>query len=138
MPTYEYRCTDCGQSFERFQSFSDDPITVCPLPNDAEAGAESVPVCGGEVRKVFSNVGISFKGSGFYRNDSRSEGKSKSKSSGSSTSDSSTSDGESASRDPSDGSSKNNGSKSNGSTDRSSTQSASKDSSAVGAASASG
>ncbi|HAF69575.1 MAG TPA: FmdB family transcriptional regulator [Acidimicrobiaceae bacterium] len=61
MPTYQYRCTTCDDQFEIRQSFSDDPITVCPIES-----------CGGEVKKVFGNVGIAFKGSGFYKNDSRS------------------------------------------------------------------
>ena len=126
MPIYEYRCTDCGQTFERYQSFRDDPITVCPLPDDESAinGTEvngTVPECGGEVRKVFSNVGISFKGSGFYRNDSRSEGRSKSKTSGDSSS--STSSSSSSSKD---------------SPSKDSSPSGSKESSSVGAASASG
>ena len=55
MPTYEYECLGCERRFDIVQSFSDAPLTVC----DA---------CGGELRKVFSGVGISFKGSGFYRN----------------------------------------------------------------------
>jgi len=138
MPTYEYRCTDCGQTFERYQSFSDDPITVCPLPaavlpdnRTALNGAETngtVPECGGEVRKVFSNVGISFKGSGFYRNDSRSEGRSTSKAPGNDSSDSSNSSTTSDSASKESASSDSNSSK------------ASKDSSSstVGAASASG
>ena len=58
MPTYQYTCTDCGEQVEAVQKFSDDPLTVCPH-------------CGGKLRKVFSPVGIVFKGSGFYRNDSR-------------------------------------------------------------------
>lgn len=58
MPTYDYRCKDCGHEFETQQSFSDDPLTVCPT-------------CGGNLRKVFSAVGIAFKGDGFYKNDSR-------------------------------------------------------------------
>ncbi len=58
MPTYQYTCTECGEPLEEVQKFSDDPLTVCP-------------VCGGKLRKVFSAVGIVFKGSGFYRNDSR-------------------------------------------------------------------
>ena len=58
MPTYEYACSKCGHQFEAFQSFSDAPITVCPE-------------CGGEVKKVFSNVGVVFKGAGFYKTDSR-------------------------------------------------------------------
>lgn len=59
MPTYQYNCTDCGEPLEAVQSFSEDALTECPA-------------CGGRLRKVFSAVGIVFKGSGFYRNDSRS------------------------------------------------------------------
>ncbi len=58
MPTYEYRCDACDQTFDVVQSFSDDPLSVCPT-------------CGSPVRKVFGNVGIVFKGSGFYKTDSR-------------------------------------------------------------------
>ena len=58
MPTYQYTCTDCGEPVEAMQKFTDDPLTVCA-------------VCGGRLRKVFSPVGIVFKGSGFYRTDSR-------------------------------------------------------------------
>ncbi|QLQ09707.1 MAG: FmdB family transcriptional regulator [Nocardioidaceae bacterium] len=58
MPTYQYACTECDHFFEQFQSFSDDALTVCPE-------------CGGKLRKVFNAVGVVFKGSGFYRNDSR-------------------------------------------------------------------
>jgi putative FmdB family regulatory protein len=58
MPTYEYRCGDCGQHVEVVQSFSDPPLTEC--------GA-----CGGPLRKVFAPVGIVFKGSGFYKTDNR-------------------------------------------------------------------
>ncbi len=58
MPTYQYTCTDCGDQLEAVQKFTDDPLSVC----DA---------CGGRLRKVFSPVGIVFKGSGFYRTDSR-------------------------------------------------------------------
>ena len=65
MPTYEYACTACGHEFEAFQSFSDAALTECPE-------------CKGEVRKVFSNVGVVFKGSGFYKTDSRSSGSSSS------------------------------------------------------------
>lgn len=59
MPTYEYACTECGERQEAVQKISDDPLTVCT-------------VCGGRLRKLFSPVGIVFKGSGFYRTDSRS------------------------------------------------------------------
>ena len=58
MPTYQYTCTECGEPLEAVQKFSDEPLAVCPA-------------CGGRLRKVFSPVGIVFKGSGFYRTDSR-------------------------------------------------------------------
>ena len=63
MPTYQYACTDCGKPLEAVQKFTDDALTICP-------------VCAGRLRKVFSAVGVVFKGSGFYRNDSRSTAKS--------------------------------------------------------------
>lgn len=59
MPVYEYRCRNCNHQFEIQQSFSDDALTECPE-------------CSGALRKVFAPVGITFKGSGFYKNDSRS------------------------------------------------------------------
>ena len=58
MPTYAYACKDCSHSFDIQQSFSDDSLTVCPE-------------CGGHLRKKFNSVGVVFKGSGFYRTDSR-------------------------------------------------------------------
>jgi putative FmdB family regulatory protein len=58
VPTYQYACTECGDQLEAVQKFTDDPLTVCET-------------CGGRLRKVFSPVGIVFKGSGFYRTDSR-------------------------------------------------------------------
>lgn len=63
MPTYQYACTACGHKLEAVQSFTDEPLTECPE-------------CAGRLRKLFSSVGIVFKGSGFYRNDSRSDAKS--------------------------------------------------------------
>ena len=60
MPTYQYSCNDCGHFFEIVQSFSDESLTVCPE-------------CEGRLRKVFNAVGVVFKGSGFYRTDSRSQ-----------------------------------------------------------------
>ena len=63
MPTYAYACTACGHAFEIVQSFSDDSLSVCPE-------------CEGRLRKVFSSVGVVFKGSGFYRNDARAGAKS--------------------------------------------------------------
>lgn len=61
MPTYAYACTECEHRFDIVQSFSDDSLTECPE-------------CGGRLRKLFNAVGVVFKGSGFYRNDSRSSG----------------------------------------------------------------
>ena len=58
MPTYEYACRSCGEHQEVVQSFRDDPLTTCPA-------------CGGPLRKVFGSIGVVFKGSGFYKNDSR-------------------------------------------------------------------
>jgi len=58
VPTYQYACTECGDRSEVVQRFTDDPLTVCTA-------------CGGKLRKIFSPVGIVFKGSGFYRTDSR-------------------------------------------------------------------
>ena len=58
MPTYSYRCSECDHAFDIQQAFTDDSLTECPK-------------CGGLLRKVFGNIGVSFSGSGFYRNDSR-------------------------------------------------------------------
>src|SRR3954452_24543014 len=60
MPTYEYRCKECGEALEVVQAFTDDALTECPN-------------CGGPLRKVFGNIGITFKGSGFYKTDNRSK-----------------------------------------------------------------
>lgn len=78
MPTYSYACTECGNAFDIQQSFSDDSLTTCPK-------------CEGKLRKLFNSVGVVFKGSGFYRTDSRSG-------SGSVPSSSSSSSGESSSK----------------------------------------
>ena len=75
MPTYSYACTDCGNRFDAVQAFSDAALTDCPK-------------CEGRLRKLFGNVGVVFKGSGFYRNDSREAAKSSSN--GSTTSSEST------------------------------------------------
>ncbi|HEX9834901.1 MAG TPA: FmdB family zinc ribbon protein [Mycobacterium sp.] len=71
MPTYSYACTDCGNRFDEVQAFSDDALTTCRQ-------------CSGRLRKLFGNVGVVFKGSGFYRNDSRETAKSSASSSASS------------------------------------------------------
>lgn len=96
MPTYEYRCKECGEDLEVVQSFQDDALTECPS-------------CGGPLRKVFGNVGISFKGSGFYKTDSRSGAKSSTSTTpaagegGSSSSEGSSSEGSSSAGGTSDG-----------------------------------
>ena len=72
MPTYEYACKACGEHLEVVQSFKDDPLTECPN-------------CQGQLRKVFAPIGIAFKGSGFYKTDSRPAPKEKSSSSSSSS-----------------------------------------------------
>ena len=61
MPTYSYRCTECGNAFDIHQAFTDDALTVCD-------------VCGGRLRKLFNTIGVTFNGSGFYRTDSRGDG----------------------------------------------------------------
>ncbi|WP_082680895.1 FmdB family zinc ribbon protein [Mycolicibacterium novocastrense] len=80
MPTYSYACTECGDKFDAIQAFSDASLTTCKK-------------CNGRLRKLFGNVGVVFKGSGFYRTDSRESGKSSSNgsSNGSSSSESSSS-----------------------------------------------
>jgi putative FmdB family regulatory protein len=65
VPTYQYACTSCGHRFEAVQSFSDASLSECPE-------------CSGKLRKLFGSVGVVFKGSGFYRNDSRAESTNKS------------------------------------------------------------
>ncbi|KZF03804.1 MAG: FmdB family zinc ribbon protein [Rhodococcus sp. (in: high G+C Gram-positive bacteria)] len=75
MPTYSYACTECDNKFDIVQSFSDDSLTVCPQ-------------CTGKLRKLFNSVGIVFKGTGFYRTDSRSGSSTVSESSGDSKSES--------------------------------------------------
>ena len=67
MPTYSYKCTECGTAFDIQQSFTDDSLTVCPN-------------CEGKLRKVFNAIGVTFNGSGFYRTDSRAGAKSESSS----------------------------------------------------------
>lgn len=84
MPTYQYQCTECGEGLEAVQKFTDDALTECPS-------------CGGRLKKVFSAVGIVFKGSGFYRNDSRNTSSSSSPASSKSSGSSSSSDSSSSS-----------------------------------------
>ncbi|HEX6421631.1 MAG TPA: FmdB family zinc ribbon protein [Acidimicrobiales bacterium] len=99
MPTYEYRCRDCGEQLEVVQSFADDPLTECPR-------------CAGSLRKVFNAVGISFKGSGFYKTDSRAASRGSSGDSASSPSSSPSSSSASSSSSSGDGAA--NGSSSDG------------------------
>ncbi|MFJ4222588.1 FmdB family zinc ribbon protein [Microbacterium sp. NPDC089695] len=73
MPTYAYACRSCGHAFDAVQSFSDDALTVCPE-------------CGGELRKQYGSIGVTFNGSGFYRTDSRSGTGAKKESTGTSSS----------------------------------------------------
>src|SRR5689334_24901668 len=84
MPTYDYACTHCDHAFEIVQSFTDDALTVCPQ-------------CGGRLRKVYGSVGVVFKGSGFYRTDSRSGSSSGGSSNGAAAKKESTSDSSSSS-----------------------------------------
>ncbi|MEU8791151.1 FmdB family zinc ribbon protein [Streptomyces sp. NPDC048643] len=84
MPTYQYQCTECGEGLEAVQKFTDDALTECPN-------------CGGRLKKVFSAVGIVFKGSGFYRNDSRGSSSSSAPASKPSTSTAASSDSKSTS-----------------------------------------
>ena len=98
MPTYDYRCKACGEELEVFQSFTDDPLTTCEA-------------CGGELRKLFGAPGIAFKGSGFYKNDSRGSRKSTVPAE-KSTSDKASSDTKSADKGSSSDSSSSNGSSS--------------------------
>ncbi|MDG9724713.1 MULTISPECIES: FmdB family zinc ribbon protein [unclassified Streptomyces] len=112
MPTYQYQCTECGEGLEAVQKFTDDALTECPN-------------CQGRLKKVFSAVGIVFKGSGFYRNDSRGSSSSsspaKSSSSASSTSSSSSSSSDSGGSSSSSASSSSSSSSSSGSSSSSTT-----------------
>ncbi|MFF9900543.1 FmdB family zinc ribbon protein [Streptomyces longispororuber] len=111
MPTYQYQCTECGEGLEAVQKFTDDALTVCPN-------------CDGRLKKVFSAVGIVFKGSGFYRNDSRGSSSSSAPASSSSKSSSSSSDASSSSSSSSSTSSSSSDSKSSSGTAASSSSAA--------------
>ena len=114
VPTYSYECTECGNRFDIVQAFTDDTLTTCEQ-------------CSGRLRKLFNSVGVVFKGSGFYRTDSRES--TKSSSNGSATSSSSSGTEGSSSSDKS-GSSE----KSSGSSDKSSDSASSKASQSAAAA----
>lgn len=104
MPTYSYRCTECDNAFDIQQAFTDDTLSVCD-------------VCGGKLRKVFSPVGVTFNGSGFYRTDSRAKTSGGGTSSGSSSSGGSSS-GSSSSGGSSSGSSSSSSSSASGSSSK--------------------
>jgi putative FmdB family regulatory protein len=108
LPTYSYKCTECGTAFDIQQAFTDDSLTVCPN-------------CSGKLRKVFTAIGVTFNGSGFYRNDSRPSEKSSSTSTNSDAKSGDSKPSESKSSE-----SKSSESKSSGSTSSESTRSDSK------------
>jgi putative FmdB family regulatory protein len=125
VPTYQYACTACGHQLEAVQSFADDPLTQCPT-------------CEGRLRKVFASVGIVFKGSGFYRTDSRTEtaaGKAKAESSAEGASAETKPSTESKDSKGTKGSKDTGSSTTSGSTDKSSSSSGSKPTVAAGSGS---
>ncbi|MFB6874037.1 FmdB family zinc ribbon protein [Streptomyces sp. NPDC056323] len=113
MPTYQYQCTECGEGLEAVQKFTDDALTVCPS-------------CDGRLKKVFSAVGIVFKGSGFYRNDSRGSSSSSTPASSSAKASGSASSSDSSSSASSTSASTGSDSKSSASSSSASTSSSSK------------
>jgi putative FmdB family regulatory protein len=88
LPTYSYKCTECGTAFDIQQAFTDDSLTECPN-------------CGGKLRKVFTAIGVSFNGSGFYRNDSRATTRSSESGGSAKSSDSKSSESKSSDSKPS-------------------------------------
>ncbi|MFQ6141724.1 FmdB family zinc ribbon protein [Streptomyces seoulensis] len=118
MPTYQYQCTECGEGLEAVQKFTDDALTECPN-------------CAGRLKKVFSAVGIVFKGSGFYRNDSRGSSSSSSPASSSKSSSSSASSDSAGSSSSGSGSSSSAAAASSSSSSKSSTSTSSAGSSAA-------
>ncbi|MGB3354262.1 MAG: FmdB family zinc ribbon protein [Mycobacterium sp.] len=112
MPTYSYACTECDNKFDMVQAFTDDALTQCPQ-------------CDGRLRKVFGKVGVVFKGSGFYRTDSREASKASAKSSASGSSESSSSDSSSSSSSEKSSSSSSSSSEKSTSSDKSSSSSSS-------------
>ena len=108
MPTYSYRCTECSTAFDIQQAFTDDSLTECPT-------------CEGRLRKVFSSIGVTFNGSGFYRTDSRAGAE------GSRSKDGGSKDSGSKDSGSKDSGSKDSGSKDSGSKDSGSSSSAKKE-----------
>ncbi len=121
MPTYQYRCKACDHDLEVVQAFTDDPLTTCPE-------------CSGQLKKVYGAVGISFKGSGFYKTDSRGSKKS---SNGGSSSDSSTKSDSTTKTDSSSSSDSGSGDKKSGDKKSSDTKAGDKKSSSTSATSSS-
>ena len=113
MPTYQYACKECGHAFDQVQSFSDDTLTVCPE-------------CEGRLRKVFNAVGVVFKGSGFYRTDSRGKSSSSEAATSSGESKGESSSGESKSDSKKESKSGSNGDSSSGSTSSSTSSTSTK------------
>jgi putative FmdB family regulatory protein len=103
VPTYSYACTECDNKFDAVQAFTDDALTSCPQ-------------CSGRLRKLFNSVGVVFKGSGFYRTDSRDSGKGKGSSTAVSPSEKSSSPEKSSSGETSSGSKDSSGGSGGGST----------------------
>ena len=113
MPTYQYACTACGDQLEAVQAFTDAPLTECPA-------------CRGRLRKVFSAVGVVFKGSGFYKTDSRAGSGKGGSSDGAGKSESTKSDSAPAASSSSDSAKSSTSSSPNGSSSSSSTAPAAK------------
>ena len=110
MPTYSYACTECGNRFDVVQAFTDDALTTCEK-------------CSGRLRKLFNSVGVVFKGSGFYRTDSRESAKSSANGSAKSTSSSGT-DGSSSDKSGASEKSSSSGDKSDSASSKTSTSAA--------------
>nr|WP_196792036.1 FmdB family zinc ribbon protein [Motilibacter deserti] len=121
VPTYQYACTECDHRFEAVQSFSDEALTECPA-------------CQGRLRKVYSAVGVVFKGSGFYRTDSRSSGSSSGSGSSKDNSSSSSSESKSSSSDSTSSATKDSSSSSSSASSTSSSSSSGSSSSGTSAA----
>ena len=125
MPTYEYRCQTCDLCFDIVQSFADDALTKCPKASDEASPAGCASPGKGKVKKVFSAPAITFKGDGFYKNDSRVGAGKSSSAADSSDSKSSDSSKDSSSDSSNGGSDKGSSSKSSGSGGKSKSDSSS-------------
>jgi len=117
MPTYDYHCETCGIDFELEQAFSEDTLSKCPTKKSGRSPEGCAKSGRGTVVKVFSAPGITFKGTGFYKNDSRGKSSSSSSESSSSSSSSSSSDSSSSSKSSSSSSDSSSSSSSSSSSD---------------------